>query len=286
MATGHLRRRPSLDPTALGVFSDDDLETLTGEMYPWLYKDARDQEDQPHTPVTDPRRPSTIFIAAALTSQILAYQRDLVRAFDRTISGLERLAGEDLHNRTGGYQAGDEQGGNLVDNAIAMFTAAAAARFPKAFATGQGLAVQVTGRSRLAESEVEGLIGGQLTRNEEFVRGSLFADVGRRFRDILRDPALPAADAAVAVNAMGEAMTSRVGMYALKLWGLGHVGFGQEMQASGKLIKWVLTSLHPCKDCPELARRGPYGALNPLPTYPGLGDTECRTNCLCILVQV
>lgn len=51
----------------------------------------------------------------------------------------------------------------------------------------------------------------------------------------------------------------------------------------GEIIHWKLGSCDHCTDCPALASSGPYTRAT-LPTYPGQGDTICRSNCCCYLV--
>ena len=51
---------------------------------------------------------------------------------------------------------------------------------------------------------------------------------------------------------------------------------------NGELIFWKLGACDHCVDCPVLAASGPY-TKNTLPTLPGQGQTQCRTNCCCFL---
>jgi len=48
-------------------------------------------------------------------------------------------------------------------------------------------------------------------------------------------------------------------------------------------IHWRLGACDHCVDCPAISVSGPY-TRNTLPTYPGNGDTICKTNCCCYLV--
>lgn len=50
-------------------------------------------------------------------------------------------------------------------------------------------------------------------------------------------------------------------------------------------INWVLHPAEHCGDCIELAANSPYTA-NTLPTLPGAGATQCRSNCQCTLESV
>ena len=50
-------------------------------------------------------------------------------------------------------------------------------------------------------------------------------------------------------------------------------------------IFWKLGSCDHCVDCPAIAASGPY-TRHTLPTYPGQGQTACRTNCCCFLTFV
>lgn len=47
---------------------------------------------------------------------------------------------------------------------------------------------------------------------------------------------------------------------------------------------WHQLTIEPCVDCPRLEAGSPYLASS-LPSYPGDGKTQCRTNCGCVLVR-
>jgi hypothetical protein len=266
-------------------WTDEELEAFDLEV-----KGGREPDP---IPPPRPHLAHTLYMAPRVTRQIVAYQRQLQRVWSRTIRQLADLAESPLVNRPGGYQVGFERGDVIVDQATADFLAIAHRRYERAFETGQALAVDYTGRSRLTDSEVETRITALGQRNERFVRESLFADLRTAFRDILTDPTLPAKQkredpktAREAVERVGESGSSRASMYAFGVWGVAHRAFADEMQAAEVPLRWVLTSLEPCDDCPTLMRNSPYGRLNPLPTVPGAGDTSCLSNCLCLLSEV
>lgn len=49
--------------------------------------------------------------------------------------------------------------------------------------------------------------------------------------------------------------------------------------------EWVLGPEEHCTDCPRIASRSPY-AKDELFAYPGSGDTECLSNCNCVLKRL
>lgn len=252
-------------------------------------------------PVPGPGRASTLLMAQSVTGQILTYQRELLRLWNRTGRALAEAAGMAADGRSGGRAQAEGLGRRILEQGVEDFAAAADRRFRQAFQTGVRLAARFRERIRLAESEQERLVVGQLRRNEHYVRESLFSDLRSDFSEALSEPK---PDEAVAEAAAGYEW--RVGMYATKLWGVAHLGFAAAFLGLGGLsavkepavvrgklrvdepmLRWVTTSLEPCPDCVRLAKQGPYyPGLNPLPTAPGLGDTRCRTNCLCLLVEV
>ncbi len=239
---------------------------------------------------------STLSIAKPLTRQILGYQKELMGAVEEAIDPLAQIGGDAVANRFGGYQVGDIAARRVIDRMISQLLGAAQDAFRPALERGLGLARDVTGRARVTASEEQRLLDWQLERNASFVRGSLARDLYAEFQRLIRDPEIPPAEVEDRIRQRGERIESRVDLYALKLWGLGHLGFAVEFgfAARGLLkaptdtdfVNWVLTSNEPCPDCPWLADRGPYGPTNPLPTVPGLGDSQCRTNCLCLLTAV
>jgi hypothetical protein len=258
-------------------WSDADLERLI------ISGKDHAPEDVPAPEPGERREPSTLFLSGSLWTQILGYQRSLVRTFDSGISQLAGLAGDSIHNRPGGNARGDLRGEAVLDVMTTGFLSQASDRFRRSFDTGRTFAISFLGKGTLTNAQVDDLVQGQIGLNAGFVRDSLMAEVRSQYQAAIRDDSMNPAETAAAVAGLADSMGARVAMYALRLWGLGHLGFGQEMQASGKLLDWVLTSDAPCKDCPRLARGGPYGGDRPLPTFPGTGDTECRTNCLCLL---
>ncbi len=51
-------------------------------------------------------------------------------------------------------------------------------------------------------------------------------------------------------------------------------------QGKGAKINWTLGIAEHCPDCVRLAANSPYTPLT-LPTVPGAGHTECKSNCKC-----
>lgn len=79
---------------------------------------------------------------------------------------------------------------------------------------------------------------------------------------------------------------ARADMYAYKgngLYQAGKVSAYEEYPGVNIYWRLGLPESHHCQSCPELAAGSPYNESNPLPTYPGNGDTECFTNCYCTL---
>jgi hypothetical protein len=239
---------------------------------------------------------STLSIAKPLTRQILGYQKELMGAVEEAIDPLAQIGGDAVANRFGGYQVGDIAAQKVIDRMISQILGAAQNAFRPALETGLGLARDITGRARVTGSEEQRLLDWQLDRNAFFVRGSFARDLYAEFQRLIRDPKIPPAEVTDRIRQRGERIESRVDLYALKLWGLGHLGFAVEFGFAGRglmkapadtdFVNWVLTSSSPCPDCPRLAEQAPYGPTNPLPTVPGLGDTQCRTSCLCVLTAI
>ena len=82
-------------------------------------------------------------------------------------------------------------------------------------------------------------------------------------------------------------LSSRLELYAEPVWNVFQnvKRIGYEDQGGGLLLIWSLdpASNH-CDDCPEIADGNPYTTSagdNPLPTWPGDGDTQCETRCNC-----
>lgn len=55
--------------------------------------------------------------------------------------------------------------------------------------------------------------------------------------------------------------------------------------AAHEEYEWRMTALEHCDDCPRMAALSPYRA-HELFTTPGAGDTECISNCKCILIRL
>ena len=84
-------------------------------------------------------------------------------------------------------------------------------------------------------------------------------------------------------NFIPGSLDSRSDLYGGKLRGTANEAF-VEGSPSQSTFDWELGAGDHCKDCPELAALGPYTSET-LITTPGSGDTECITNCTCLLVR-
>jgi len=246
------------------------------ELEAYLARDAKlrgkaesgtSHDDPPKPEPGQRKRPDTILIAGLLWQQIASYQRKLQRQFDRGVGQLSGIA------EAGGGQSGVDD--VLAATAISM-AALAPAFFRRAFETGADFAVEFTGESGLTTDEADAIVKEMLDSNARFVGDSLMPDLKVRYGAVLsQQEGAPAAEVAAAVDELADSFGARVGMYAFQLWGAGHRGFAEEMQGAGELLEWVVTSGNPCVDCPGLEAGSPYGPDNPLPTFPGAGDTQC-----------
>jgi hypothetical protein len=83
-------------------------------------------------------------------------------------------------------------------------------------------------------------------------------------------------------GAMG--VGARTNMYGQALKGAYNAGavFGG---VGGERIFWRLGACDHCTDCPALSASSPFTRAT-LPTFPGNGDTICKTNCCCYLAFV
>jgi len=274
------------------AFSVEELQVLTTTLATEAAAAIGKDRETPSAPRPRKGLASSLYMAQPLTGQILRYFRVLDRAFDRTVADLATIASDDLANQLLTHQLGDERGRVIVQRGIDAFLTAADRFFPPAFDLGDRTAVRFTGRQRISDSERALALDKRLARNARFVRERLFVDLGEMFLDVLRDPTLPAAKAPSpdtapeAVHLRGDLIASRIQMYATPLWGVGHEAFRMELDAAQRVFDWQTTSLEPCAGCQLLEIQSPYGPHHPLPTVPGAGDTPCRTNCLCLLVEV
>lgn len=81
-------------------------------------------------------------------------------------------------------------------------------------------------------------------------------------------------------NPKADAVAARAASYARRLTGTANESWGLSLPAT-TLLYWQLGGNEDhCESCPELSRSGPY-RIDTIPTWPGMGETECRTNCLC-----
>jgi len=161
-----------------------------------------------------------------------------------------------------------------------MMVKVASEAYPESFGTGQKYAASFFEKPSITQDVADSIINQRLETNASFVEKSLVPDIAAKAVDIATTEGSTVAD----IEAMTEPLASRISMYAMQLWGMGSTGFASEMVGQGQQLWWIVTSTNPCSDCPGLEDDSPYDAENPLPTYPGWGDTECRANCLCLLV--
>jgi hypothetical protein len=84
-----------------------------------------------------------------------------------------------------------------------------------------------------------------------------------------------------AFDAKLEAIRGTITRYAEPPWGAGHNGYGAELEDRAIKMIWVLDeSADHCGDCLDLSRNSPYDHL---PTWPGMGDTDCLDHCKCFV---
>ena len=220
-------------------------------------------------------RASTAGLSGKLTGQILTYQRKLIRSYDAAVQRLANLVGPMKAPHSAAARAIGQQ---MADEWVAIADDA----YWKAWDTGNSYALGFLGGESSLQPEHENVfVQARLEANEAFVRTSFVPAMLQRYTTVTDE-------IIKGVKSPGEegdgGLSSRVGQYALQLWGVGSAGFGEEMHASGNNIWWEVTSGNACEDCPDLESNSPYGPDNPLPTYPGQGDTQCLSNCLCLLV--
>lgn len=86
-------------------------------------------------------------------------------------------------------------------------------------------------------------------------------------------------------TALDAKLDARLGRYADALYPTAIRGAVVPVAEEGVLMRWILDAgADHCDRCPDLAAGGPYtddDGSNPLPTYPGDGDTPCFGNCRC-----
>ena len=94
-----------------------------------------------------------------------------------------------------------------------------------------------------------------------------------------------------AQESLDAELDRRLGRYADALHPVAYEGLASTTFDAGVLMVWqVDPGADNCADCIDLEADNPYcapedeidGAM-PLPTYPGDGDTDCRSNCHCSL---
>lgn len=78
-------------------------------------------------------------------------------------------------------------------------------------------------------------------------------------------------------------INQRATMYAAKMRGTMHESFVGASR-NGSLFDWILIAEDNCDDCPRIAASSPY-TKSTLPTFPGAGQTQCVTNCKCVLMR-
>jgi len=239
-------------------------------------KDATDtsHEDPPTPPRGKPKKDHTLYIAAALWALMQTYDRKLQKAFDKSVGELSSLV------ENGSATPGRAK--SVLNRLESAMLALAPVFIGKAYGIGANFAADYLGGVQLTEDASKAAIQSLVDTNASFVTGSFVPDVAKKYKSILVQGA-SAEETMVAIDALADSMGARVSMYSLQVWGSGHKGFVDEMESAGELLDWVTTSGNPCQDCPRLEEGSPYGPDNPLPTFPGAGDTQCLSNCLCLL---
>jgi len=81
-----------------------------------------------------------------------------------------------------------------------------------------------------------------------------------------------------------QSILSRLHLYSARLYGSANEAWAERLTSDADpIVFWRLgPNENHCKDCPELAAGSPY-RLSELPTLPGMGATQCSTNCRCYL---
>jgi len=237
-------------------------------------EDGTSHDEPPKPGSGEKKRADTLFIAGALFLQMQEYQRKLQRAFEKAVTGLAGVA------EAGGSKA---QADAVLLQMEKTWLTLAPTYINRAYNTGSDFAAGFLGGTQLTDEEAAKALAKLVNLNKGFVQDSFVPAVRLRYIELTAAPDMTVADAVTAVDGIADSFGARVGMYATRLWGAGHQGFADQMAAGEKLLEWVVTSGNPCNDCPDLEAGSPYGPDNPLPTFPGAGDTACRTNCLCLL---
>jgi hypothetical protein len=86
-----------------------------------------------------------------------------------------------------------------------------------------------------------------------------------------------------AQNWKSDQVRYRMSLYISKARSSGARGFVAASPVTS-LYYWTLTGIESCADCPRLAGGSPYTSSQ-LPYMPSEGRTQCRTNCLCVLIR-
>jgi len=221
--------------------------------------------------VKAPRRVSTATILGAVGKETAKLNVGLLRDLHLVVEHLAALKPA-KHSWFGKAPADPVM---IAAEMVERMSARISLHLTKAGQIGRNLALRVVaGHPRLSDEAAEDLVNTSIARQTEFLKSSFAPDLLAKFHE--------ASDAG-AVQELADAMESRISMYAASTWGTASTVFGETVQSEGAPVWWVLTSASPCADCPGLAESSPYDTNNPLPTHPGAGDTECRSNCLCLL---
>lgn len=290
----------------LAQWSADELQLLE-QAFGWQIKTAPEsllsyvREHPAHQ-----RRPSTLFIAGQLTQQIIKYQTKMLDVFtDFTkllAKDLSRVTIKDTKAPTTSQEEvalalaitrahleevrlTDEIASRVLQEKIDALTeklnALAETAYEEALLTGTEYASKFFDKPAVTPKQVDTILEAKLALNAKYMQTSLMPDIVSK---AAKAAAVEGVTSESFVEVMLESFTSRFASYSMPLWGMGAFGFGAEMTAQSQQLWWIVTSSNPCSDCPDLEDESPYDDENPLPTYPGWGDTECRSNCLCLLV--
>lgn len=129
---------------------------------------------------------------------------------------------------------------------------------------------------------IAGVAGDRPTALDEMIGKSTMetdAQFLRRFADDIRTGRYTAEDNVL----LRTPIQQRSDMYAARLRGTASDAFVANSPDTS-LYEWVLIAEQNCLDCPRIAAGGPY-TRETLPATPGNGNTQCLTNCRCVLVR-
>lgn len=125
------------------------------------------------------------------------------------------------------------------------------------------------------ESEIRGTY-------EDYIKTAWLHDFELNLKDAygLRDEEAMLA----AIEKTKRHMRSRAGLYAGLMFTVLALLAARAATKKGALVYWKIAGGDACPDCIELAAKSPYRPGG-LAQFPGDGQTQCRGNCRCVLVE-